>query len=219
MSGGESSVNEWGFEMIDGVEMVRNRFGRPQTVSRIRPQVVLTHQTALVIRRKLAALAEYNARVKQEIFSDIAAFEQLIFDQYNARIGGRRGGFSFESFDGCTKVTVATSDYMRTTEALPAAQALVNEILDDLISEGGVSADLRTLVTAAFERDERTGRVNVQRLIGLRQLNLQHPRWEDARAAISDAVTVGGSKTGIRVHVRPESTAPWEQIVPDFSKV
>lgn len=204
-------------EVVDGEEMLRSEFGNLVRVDRLRPETVLADQTARAIVSRMRALSEHVAREKQAIFDDIEAYQALVFERYGARLGGRRGGITITAFGDRRKVAVQSADYSRVTAALPAAQALMNEILDDLT--GGADADLRTLIQAAFERDERTGRVNIQRLASLKRLNLRHPKWEDAKRAIEDAIEPAGSKLGIRAYTRASNDDAYEQIVVDFSRL
>lgn len=204
-------------EIVNGEEMIRNCNGNLVQVSRLRADVVLTDQVTRSIVGKMRDLAAHNARVKREIFEEVQAYQDLMFGQYNARVGGRRGGLTISSFNDLQKVVLSTTDYSRVTAALPAAQALMNEILDDLT--GNVGADIRTLIMAAFERDEKTGRVNVQRLNGLKKYSLDHPKWADFIMAINDAIEPAGSKEGVRAYVRASHTDEPKQIVVDFSRL
>lgn len=204
-------------EIVRGEEMIRNCNGCLVQVSRLRADVVLTDEVARNLVRKMRELAEHNARVRREIFEEVYAYQDLMLERYNARIGGRRGGLTIAAFTDCQKVEVSTADYSRVTAALPAAQALMNEILDDLT--GDVGPDIRTLIMAAFERDEKTGRVNVQRLNGLKKYSLDHPKWPDFITAINEAIEPAGSKTGLRVYERATVKDAWKQVVVDFSRL
>ncbi|MFT8896745.1 MAG: DUF3164 family protein [Acetobacter sp.] len=204
-------------EIVKGEEMIRNGDGCLVPVSRLRPDVVLTDQVTRSIVRKMRELAEHNARVKREIFEEVQAYQELMFERYRAKLGGRRGGLTISSFNDLQRVTLQTTDYSRVTAALPAAQALMNEILDDLT--GNVGADIRTLIMAAFERDEKTGRVNVQRLNGLKKYSLDHPKWPDFIMAINDAIEPAGSKESVRAYARSSHTDEPQQIVVDFSRL
>lgn len=204
-------------EIVNGEEMIRNCNGCLVQVSRLRPDVVLTDGVARSIVRKMQALAAHNARVKKEIFEEAQAYQDLMFEQYRARIGGRRGGLTISSFNDLQKVVFQTTDYSRVTAALPAAQALMSEILDDLTRD--VGPDLRTLIMAAFERDEKTGKVNVQELNGLKKYKLNHAKWPDFIRALNDAIEPAGSKEGIRAYTRDTITDVPKQVVVDFSRL
>lgn len=204
-------------EIVDGVEMIRSDWGTLVRVDRLRPETVLADQTARSIVARMKALAEHNAREKQAIMDDVDAYLTLVFERYGARLGGRRGGVTIAAFGDRQKVVTQTADYNRITAALPAAQALMNEILDDLTD--GADADLRVLIMKAFERDGKTGRVNVQRLNGLKQLKLNHPKWPEARQAIEDAIEPAGSKLRLCAYARDNNDDRYEQVIVDFSRL
>jgi len=196
--------------------MLVNRSGREIPASSLRPLVVLTHDTALDLVGRAVRLAEHNAAEKKGLFDDVDAYVALAFEQYRARVGGRRGGTVIATLGDTEKVEVSVADYQRVTSALPAAQSIINDILDDLTE--GVGGDLRALVGNAFRRDA-AGRINVDRVLELRRLDLQHPRWPDAVRAINDAVETAGSRSYIRFYRRENSEARWEQINLNFSSL
>ncbi|MEE8657695.1 Sulfate transporter [Acetobacteraceae bacterium EV16G] len=202
---------------ISPVRTLRDAEGRDIPQTSIRPEIVIQHDTAMKLAARFQALHDHVQSEKAAIFAEIDAFQALIFQEYNVKLGGRVGGLTLVSFDDQVRVETSRYHYQQLTPALPAAQALINEILDDLTE--GATADLRALVSAAFQKDERTGRINVQRILDLKRLSLNHPKWPDAVRALNDAVASAGSKMAVRCKVRPEEGVPYEQIVVDFSRV
>jgi hypothetical protein len=151
-------------------------------------------QLALALRDQLRAF-------KRGVFDDIAAFVQLSAEQYGARIGGDKGNVTLLSFDGRYKVVRAIQDSITFDERLQAAKALIDECLNDWTE--GARAELRTLVNNAFRVDQ-DGNIKTGEVLSLRRLQFEDTRWQQAMAAISDAVTVVGSKTYVRFYERDE---------------
>ena len=149
---------------------------------------------ALALRDQLRAF-------KRGVFDDIAAFVQLSAEQYGARIGGDKGNVTLLSFDGRYKVVRAIQDSITFDERLQAAKALIDECLNDWTE--GARAELRTLVNNAFRVDQ-DGNIKTGEVLSLRRLQFEDTRWQQAMAAISDAVTVVGSKTYVRFYERDE---------------
>jgi len=199
------------------VQTLTNPDGREIPVRSIRADVVLQHETALKIRDRFKALQEHNAAEKQAIFEMVQAYQDLIFQDYGVRVGGRVGGLTLSDYGDQVKIETSLYRYQQVTPALPAAQALINEIVEDLTE--GAATDLRALVMEAFQKDETTGRINIQRLMGLKRLDLNHPKWPDAVRALNDSVAPAGSKMSVRCSERPEPGKRHEQIVVDFSRV
>lgn len=151
-------------------------------------------QCALALRDALRAF-------KRGVFDDIAAFVQLSAEQYGARIGGDKGNVTLLSFDGRYKVVRAIQDSITFDERLQAAKALIDECLNDWTE--GARAELRTLVNNAFRVDQ-DGNIKTGEVLSLLRLQFEDTRWQQAMAAISDAVTVVGSKTYVRFYERDE---------------
>lgn len=147
------------------------------------------------------ALREQLRAFKRGAFDDIAAFVQLSAEQYGARLGGDKGNVTLLSFDGRYKLIRAIQDSITFDERLQAAKALIDECLNDWTE--GARAELRTLVNNAFRVDQ-DGNIKTGEVLSLRRLKFDDPRWQKAMTAISDAVTVVGSKTYVRFYERDE---------------
>lgn len=143
------------------------------------------------------ALAEF----KRAAFGDIAAFAQISAEQYHARIGGEEGNITLFSFDRRYKIQRVVAKTLSFGEQLQAAKALIDECIRDW--SAGSRDEIRVLINDAFQVDQ-TGKVNTDRILGLRRLRIDDRRWLNAMQAISDALTVIGSKSYIRVYERDE---------------
>lgn len=155
-----------------------------------------------LVRDKISAalqLRELLRAFKRGAFDDIAAFVQLSAEQYGARLGGDKGNVTLFSFDGRYKIIRAIQDSITFDERLQAAKALIDECLNDWTE--GARVELRTLVNNAFRVDQ-DGNIKTGEVLSLRRLQFNDPRWKQAMTAISDAVTVVGSKTYVRLYER-----------------
>lgn len=143
------------------------------------------------------ALAEF----KRTAFDDISAFAQLSAEQYQAKIGGGEGNITLFSFDRRYKIQRAVAKTLSFGEQLQAAKALIDECIHDWSADS--RDEIKVLINDAFQVDQ-TGKVNTDRILGLRRLKIADPRWLNAMQAITDALTVVGSKSYIRVYERDE---------------
>lgn len=166
-----------------------------KAIDRARDELVLEK-----IARALA-LREQLRNFKRSTFDDIAAFVQLSAEQYGARLGGDKGNVTLLSFDGRYKIIRAIQDNITFDERLQAAKALIDECLNDWTE--GARDELRTLVNNAFRVDQ-DGNIKTGEVLSLRRLQFDDERWQQAMVAISDAVTVVGSKTYVRFYERDE---------------
>ncbi|MCD7099079.1 DUF3164 family protein [Stenotrophomonas sp. MMGLT7] len=157
----------------------------------------------LVIEKITRALALRNLlrEFKRGVFNDIAAFVQLSAEQYGARIGGDKGNVTLFSFDGRYKIIRAIQDTIAFDERLQAAKALIDECVSDWTE--GVRMEPRAIINNAFRLD-KSGNIRTEAVLELRKLDFDDPRWLEAMEAISDAVTVVGSKTYVRFYERDE---------------
>jgi len=147
---------------------------------------------ALPLRRDLAAY-------RKQAMEDIQAFVELSAERFDKPIGGAKGNVTLLSFDGEYKVLRAMDEYTVFDERLQVAKLLI----DECIHEWAVDArpEIRTLINDAFQVD-KTGRVNTNRVLGLRRLNIEDPRWKQAMEAIGESLQTIGSKAYIRLYQR-----------------
>jgi len=96
------------------------------------------------------------------------------------------------------------------------AKQLVDECIHDWSDDA--APELKALVNDAFQVDKK-GNVDTKRILSLRKFDIQDPRWLKAMEAISDSLTVVGSRTYIRVYERIDDTDRWQQIPLDIAGV
>lgn len=153
---------------------------------------------------------------KERTLDDIEAFCELSAEKYDAPIGGTKGNITLTSFDGRFKVLRALQEQLVFDERLQAAKALIDECLDEWT--GNTRKEIKTLIRDAFQVDKE-GQISTSRVLTLRRLNFDDPRWARAMEAISDSLRVAASKTYIRVYERDEKTGKYKQIGLDLSGV
>ncbi|MEE2025057.1 DUF3164 family protein [Alkalimonas mucilaginosa] len=159
-----------------------------------------------------ALLADY----KRSSFADIAAFIQLSAEQYKANIGGKKGNVTLYSFDGKYKVVRAISETISFDERLQAAKSLIDTCLRDWTASA--SDELKAIVKSAFDADKQ-GNISTGRVLALRRLDIKDERWQQAMAAIGEAIQVIGSKSYIRVYERIGDTDQYRPIPLDLAAV
>lgn len=155
------------------------------------------------------------AAFKASLAGDLQAFLELSAEKYGAKLGGVKGNVTICSFDGRYQVMRAIADQLTFDERLQAAKALIDECLREWTKDSG--PEIRALIDEAFQVDKK-GRVNTKRILGLRKLKIDHPKWLAAMEAISDAVQVVGSCTYFRLYERDQN-GNYQQIPMDLSSV
>lgn len=144
-------------------------------------------------------LAGTIANFKAKTLQDVQAFVELSAEKYNAKLGGRVGNVTLTSFDGRYKVVRSIDEHQIFDERLQAAKALVDECITEW--SAGSRAELRTLINGAFQVDKQ-GRLNVNRILSLRRLDIADERWQQAMTAIGESLQTVGSKPYLRIYER-----------------
>lgn len=173
--------------------------GRLVPEAHIKPIDLARDELVQEIVRKAKDLNKAIAEFKIGTFGDIAAFVQLSAEQYRVRLGGKKGNVQLLSFDGRYKVLRAIQEAISFDERLQAAKVLIDECLTEWTE--GARSELRALVNDAFRVDQ-AGNIRTGQVLQLRRLSIGDSRWQQAMAAIAEAVQVVGSKSYVRVYER-----------------
>lgn len=179
-------------------------------IDRARDQIV----TELVGMAKTqhAALADFKKRV----FGDTEAFISMSAEEYGTKVGGAKGNVTLHSFDGQYKIQIQRADNITFDERLQAAKAMIDELLAEWTE--GSRPEVQSLIQGAFDTDKE-GNLNTGRILSLRRLDIQDPRWKQAMFAISDSVQVIGTKTYVRVYERIGDTDKYRPISLDIAAI
>lgn len=148
---------------------------------------------------KADKLADQIYEFKNGTLGDISAFIELSAEKYGANIGGKKGNVNLLSFDGKYKVVRSVDERQVFDERLQAAKALIDECITEWAQ--GANSNLIALINDAFQVDKQ-GRLNINRILGLRRLLIDDVRWNNAMAAISESLQVVDTKTYIRIYER-----------------
>ncbi|VXD03985.1 DUF3164 family protein [Pseudomonas sp. 9Ag] len=153
---------------------------------------------------------------KEMAFGDIKAFIEMSFEEYGARVGGKKGNVTLFSFDGRYKIQLAVQESIVLDERLQAARSLIDECLRDWTE--GARPEVVTLVNDAFRTDTK-GEIRTARVLALRRLEIGDERWQRAMKAIGEACQVVGSKSYIRIYERVSDTDQYQPISLDIAGV
>lgn len=193
---------------------MKDQAGRLVPTSTVKPIDIERDKLVADIVGRARGLSGNIAEFKNQTFGDIAAFVELSAEQYGARIGGQKGNVTLMSFDGRYKVQRAIAEHISFDERLQAAKALIDQCITDWSQ--GSRPEIRVLVNNAFQVDKE-GNINTGRVLGLRRLQIEDERWQQAMRAIGDAVQVVGSKSYIRVYERIGDTGEYQAIPLDIA--
>lgn len=172
------------------------------------------HHLVGSLAKKAKDMAQALRQFKLDTMSDVAAFVSLSADQYGLQLGGEKGNVTLVSFDGKYKVVRAISESLAFDERLQVAKGIIDECVH--LWAKGANKNIQALVNHAFQVD-KAGKVSTGRVLGLRQLKIEDPKWAQAMEAIADSMKATGSKAYIRFYERDEATGEYVAIPLDVS--
>lgn len=149
------------------------------------------------VRAQVAGAIEENARIKafkSKSFDECYAWLDLVAEKYGKTRGGLKGNVTFPSYDGSEQIRIAVQDSLTFGPELQIAKDLIDECLNEW-SEGA-NENLRAIILDAFAVDKE-GQLNTGRILSLRRIKIDDPRWHQAMEAISESLQVAVSKTYI----------------------
>lgn len=199
-----------------GVQYVRLARNELKPVSAIKPEHLMEDQ---LVRRLAVRSVEINADLAEFrtlIFDDVAAFRALLLEKYQVARGGKKGNLTLTSVDGTVTLEIQVSETLAFGPELEVAKALIDGCIRRW-SEGS-SDNIRALIDQAFQVDKQ-GKLNTDRILGLRRLNIKDEtdEWSRAMDVIADAVRVTSSKEHARFYVRPNPDADKSRIALDLA--
>lgn len=160
-------------------------------------------------------LSKAISHFKEGIFGDVQAFIELSAEKYGAKVGGNKGNVTLFSYDGKYKIQRAINESLQFDERIQAAKVLIDECLNEW-SEGS-RPELKALIERAFNVDKE-GNLNTSRILGLRRVEIQDSRWQNAMQAISESVQVVSSKAYVRLYERVGETDQYVPIALDVAR-
>ncbi|MCJ7977907.1 DUF3164 family protein [Aeromonas veronii] len=160
---------------------------------KLRDEVVLAIIAAA--REQRAQLAAFKIGAMQQI----ADFVDLSAEQYGVAWGGTKGNVTLLSFDGRYKLIRAVGEHRKFDERIQAAKAQIDQCIARW--SDGASSEIRALVDHAF-RVSKSGHIDVNQVLSLRQLNIDDPDWLLAMQAAVDAIQVTGTSQYLRLYER-----------------
>ena len=161
-------------------------------------------------------LSKAISHFKEGIFGDVQAFIELSAEKYGAKVGGNKGNVTLFSYDGKYKIQRAINESLQFDERIQAAKVSIDECLNEW-SEGS-RPELKALIERAFNVDKE-GNLNTSRILGLRRVEIQDSRWQNAMQAISESVQVVSSKAYVRLYERVGETDQYVPIALDVAGV
>lgn len=190
--------------------------GRLIPESMVKPIDRARHYLVVELVAKATELSTVLTKFKSSAFADIGAFVDLSAEQYGVRIGGKKGNITLLSFDGRHKVVLQVQEHLVFDERLQVAKQLIDECLQ--VWTQGSRDEIKALINDAFQVNKE-GKINTNRVLGLKRLDIRDEKWQCAMQAIADSVQIAGSKPYIRIYERVGETDQYRAISLDLAAI
>ncbi|MBS3796707.1 DUF3164 family protein [Pseudoalteromonas sp. BDTF-M6] len=153
--------------------------------------------------QKAVALAEKQqaelAAFKQAQMQEVDDFIELLAQEHEVELGGKKGNVTLRSFDNKLSVKVQTQERIELGPELTLAKQLIDECLEEWTADG--NQNIRAIVSKVFSTDKQ-GSLNPQRILSLRKLEIadESGKWQKAMNIIAESVGVVDSSRFIRFY-------------------
>lgn len=161
----------------------------------------------------LAMSAQLSA-FKERGFARITAFQELLAQEHETKIGGVKGNITLLSYDGCQRIQLAAADQLTFGPELQTAKSLIDECVREW--SAGSRVEIRALVDRVFSVDKE-GQISHAGLFMLLQVGIEDERWLRAMAAIRGSIRVVGSKNYLRFYKRDRPDGEWRAVPLDLA--
>jgi hypothetical protein len=151
---------------------------------------------------------------KEHAFEGVSEFQDLLAQQYDTKIGGKRGNITLTSYDGCARIQVAVADMIQLGPELQIAKELIDECLREWSADSG--EELRALVDRVFAVDKE-GQISHAGLFMLLRVPITDERWLRGMKAIRDSMRIVGSREYVRFYERSTPKGTWRAVALDLA--
>ncbi|EBN1281125.1 DUF3164 family protein [Salmonella enterica] len=205
---------------MNGVETIpagyrKNALGHLVPESQIKPIDKLRDEAVIRIVEAAKTQRQQLLAFKIESMQSISDFVDLSAAEYGVDFGGAKGNVLLTSFDGRYRVCRAIGDHRIFDERIQAAKTLMDECIANW--SGGADEKIMALVEHAF-RVNKQGKIDVNQVLSLRQLNIDDPKWVQAMDAAADAIQVTGTSQYLRIYER-QPDGSYKQLSLDLAKL
>lgn len=180
---------------------------------RIKPVDKLRDEVVHCIIGLAQQLREQMMLFKLTTMAQIDDFAELSASEYGAKVGGSKGNILLTSFDGKYQVRRQVGEHRVFDERIQTAKTLIDECIKSW--SGGADTRLMAMVEHAF-RVNQQGRIDVNQVLSLRQLDIDDPNWKLAMDAIADAIQITGTSQYLRLYER-QPNGKYTQLPLDIS--
>lgn len=200
---------------VGGRDFMKNAKGDLVAVANIKPADKLQDETVRKIIGFALDLSAQIDRFRSHTMVDLGSFDALLEQEYGAKIGGKKGNRTYQTFDGLMQVKVQVADQIDFGPELQIAKSLLDECMIEWTADS--RPEIQSIITRAFNTDKE-GQINRAELFMLLRLDIEDERWSRAMEAIRNSMRVTGSKEYVRFYHRASINEQFKPITIDMAK-
>lgn len=202
-------------KVVDG--KFEDQHGNSIKLENIKKHELDSHKLVCGAIQACASMSDQISELRAGLESQFEDHIQNLFEQYEKKVGGKKGNVSLFSFDRRFKIERSRQDRETTNEHIIVAKQLVDDCVRDWSK--GANKNLQSFVAKYF-RTDADGNYNVSDLKRLRKLELAHPddNWDKAMDALDNSIMFDTTATYFRAFYRDEN-GNYVQIPLDIAKV
>ena len=178
---------------------MKNTRGGLDPIELIKDIDLQRNELVLSLVKEAKSASKLLADMKKQFFTNIESFVRISEKKYGIKKGGKKGNMTFMSYDGQYKVIISINENLVFDERLQIAKQLIDECIQTWAQ--GSLPEIKALVQDAFYVG-KSGKIDKNRILGLRRLDIKDKKWQKAMQAISESLQVSGSKQYLRIYER-----------------
>ncbi|EFO32472.1 putative gp36 [Roseibium sp. TrichSKD4] len=202
------------FTIPEGMKL--NASGSYVPISNIKAKDLLQDEMVQELHDEMQQVLKVIEQFHAKCESRLDGMRELLDQEHGVRVGGPGGNVSFRTFDGELSVGIRVNERQEFGPELEQAKKLIDECL--LKWADGSNPHLVTVVNQVFAVN-KAGKLDMDRIRGLKNYEIEDETWQRAMAAIEDAVRSVGSKRNIRFMRRDPVSKKPVGISLDFSRM
>lgn len=206
---------EDGVLVVNGREFMIDAKERHVPLANIKAEDKLQDETVRKIIRYALELNAQIDRFRAHTMLDLGSLDALLEQEYGAKIGGKKGNRTYQSFDGLMQVKVQVADQIDFGPQLHIAKSLLDECMIEWTADS--RPEIQSIITRAFNTDKE-GQINRAELFMLLRLDIEDERWQRAMDAIRNSIRITGSKEYVRFYHRTSVNEQFQAITIDLAK-
>lgn len=202
--------------------------GKAVAVTDVRPDHRERDRTVERLFARIKRLQQQMEDEKKAILEEVEEYKAIISAEYDASFS-ETGGITLTNFSGDKQVELKVNKQVQHDEKLDLAENLMRQALNETIEAirtelNGTKArsalqslkNIESIIDNAFALNE-SGNVARHRIISLKQVKMQHPKWRKALMLIGESEVVRGTRQYLYAREREELTEKYESLDLNFT--